>query len=444
MKLWHVALLSVFSIIFYRLFSPDIVYTIIITVAAIFGFFIFKEKRDIIIYILIFLVYQITSNMFIFNGKFNENLNYSVRGEMVNNIINVSYINGQGLFSKVVLKPENVIDFKGRGNFRIKVEKVNNLKGKIYLDGKIISVEKTIFDKIRDYLSFRIEKTCFNKITAGVMKALIIGDSSMLPKNVNDAFKRTGTSHVLVISGLHIAMMTLIILKLMEYINIGYTKRHISALIFLSFYSFTVGMTPSVARAYIMGATFLIAKIFWEESDLEKSFMLSTIIVALLDPASIFSISFLLSYGALAAIIYVYEMVRIEKESPFIDLLKLSFIIQLMLSPIFIYYFGKMPLLSFLANLIAVPVGNIAVETGFFIMAFIIILPFGSWIYGIILEYITRTLLFYIYILDKIPFMQIEVKSNYETIFILFYIVLVGTGVYFYRNRLEKKKSNII
>lgn len=35
---------------------------------------------------------------------------------------------------------------------------------------------------IRDYLSFRIEKTCFNKITAGVMKALIIGDSSMLPK----------------------------------------------------------------------------------------------------------------------------------------------------------------------------------------------------------------------------------------------------------------------
>ena len=448
MELWKIALTAVISIVSYRIFTPDIIVTLFMIGVAATAFFIFPEKREKVIYIMFFLAYWASGSMFIFDGKIEKGRVYSMTGEKRENGIILSKIDGRSSVGAVFFKSGNS-EFDGRGSFEAEAESVTKDRNVTVVNGRILDSRRGIFDKFREHISKRIEEVSKSRITAGVMKALIIGDGSDVPKEINDAFKYTGTSHVLVISGLHIAMMTVIILKLLEFFNVGYKKRHIIALIFLTIYSFTAGLSPSVARAYVMGVIFLAGRIMWEESELTKSFWATFIIMLFFEPASLFSLSFQLSYGALFAIIYIYELVKKEEENPFIDILKLSFIIQLVLSPLFVYYFGKMPFLSFAANLIAVPVGNVAVQAGFFTLFAMLVFPLGDIVYSLILEYLARTMLYYIWLMEKIPLMQIEIDSAGKFMFLMLYAAFSGTTVYCWmkqneraaEEREERKKS---
>ena len=61
-------------------------------------------------------------------------------------------------------------------------------------------------------------------------------------------------------------------------------------------------------------------------------------------------------------------------------------------------------------------------------------------VYSLILEYLARTMLFYIWILEKIPFMQIEIDSAGKSMFVVVYAVFSGTAIYYYKKRAENKK----
>ena len=163
-----------------------------------------------------------------------------------------------------------------------------------------------------------------------------------------------------------------------------------------------------------MGIIYLAAKIFYEERDMIKALMVAFMISNFINPYAIRSISYQMSYLALAGILFLDPKIkgyfaeilpkRVMKYKA-LNFLRLSFSIQIILTPVFLYYFGILPLFSFLPNLIVIPLGSVTVLT-LFISLFLsflglekIFISFGYILYKI--------LIFFIDIFFKVPYLTL-------------------------------------
>ncbi len=123
-------------------------------------------------------------------------------------------------------------------------------------------------------------------------------------------------------------------------------------------------------------------------------------------------------------------------------MLKMSFIIQLVLSPFFIIYFGTFPILSIFANLVVIPIGTVMVQIMFGAVFITTVISLFDEILKIILEYLVGILIFYIKIFEKIPFMQIEVNSGVKVIVVIAYILFSLAVVHMVMKNNKKREED--
>jgi competence protein ComEC len=269
-------------------------------------------------------------------------------------------------------------------------------------------------------------------------KAVLLGRKDVITTDIRNKFNYTGTSHILVISGLHIGIIIFTILFLLK--NLPYQIRYSLASIILTLYCYGVGFTPSVLRAYIMGILFLGAKLFYEEREMKKALMIAFIVSSFINPYGIRSISYQMSYLALIGILFLYPKIKElfsgivpKKLSKFkaIDFLILSFSIQLILTPLFLYNFRVLPLFSFLPNLIVIPLGSILVQILFIglLLSFIglgnLIMPLGYQLYLLLIFIIDR---FY-----SIPFLTLTFYTKISLFLYIFLYVIIFLIIIFKR-----------
>ncbi len=274
-------------------------------------------------------------------------------------------------------------------------------------------------------------------------KAVILGQKSGLDSHLREKFNYTGTSHILVVSGLHIGIIIFTILFILK--KFPYQVRYLLAGVVLTLYCYGIGFTPSVFRAYVMGIMYLGAKIFYEERDMVKALIIAFIVSSFINPYVIRGISYQMSYMALIAILFLFPKIKkLTKKTKIykggnqkiFDFLLLSFSIQMMLMPIFLYYFRSLPLFSFIPNLIVIPLGSVLVQVLFIglILSILglsnIIMPLGYYLYLI--------LVFLIEVFYKIPFLTLRF---YSKISLSLYIVLYAIIVLFILLRKEKIKK---
>ena len=225
-----------------------------------------------------------------------------------------------------------------------------------YLDGKISIL-------IKDY----------SGDMAKFYRAVILGEKGNLSDKVKNMFSYTGTSHLIVISGLHIGVIIAIILFLTGKLPLQRELRYFISAVILTLYTAGVGLAPSVLRAYIMGMCYIGGELFYEKPDPKKSLSAAFVISLLINPVSVMELSFQMSFMAVVAIIFIYP--KVEKKlsssakSGFIKKVLLfaamSLTIQIFLTPIFLVYFRTIPILSFLVNLVAIPLGVFFVQSAF-------------------------------------------------------------------------------
>ena len=149
-----------------------------------------------------------------------------------------------------------------------------------------------------------------------------------------------------------------------------------------------------------MGLIFLGAKIFYEEREMTKALIIAFIVSSFINPYAIRSISYQMSYLALIGILFLYPKVKELlggilpdkfNKVKVIDFLILSFSIQLILIPLFLYYFRVLPLFSFLPNLIVIPLGSILVQVLFIalLLSFVglggFLIPLGFYLYQLLI-----------------------------------------------------------
>lgn len=212
----------------------------------------------------------------------------------------------------------------------------------------------------------------FDSVTAPIAKALLLGYKNELEGNTKQAFARSGLSHIMAVSGLHVG---LIIAPFWLIIPYFWTKKHGTKIglalliLILIFYAGLTGFSVSVLRASVMAVLLTYGKLFSKSSDSLNLMGIAALVILLFDPSQLFEIGFQLSFSAVLIILLVLPViqnlipywVRIKWYGAPVMVIIISLVVQLGLYPLQAFYFGEVSLISPLANALFVPLLSIIV-----------------------------------------------------------------------------------
>lgn len=314
-----------------------------------------KEKGSFIIIILMIVVSQWSC----YREKIETNREYKVKMYIDKNI-EIKSINGKSVTQKIYLKNSLIENNIGYYAAKIKVNKSTNYKNIIFLEGEILDFRESYFNKYRRLVEKIIERTNYSFEVESFVKAIVLGERSNLSSELEDNYRKTGATHILSISGLHISIIIVIFLNLFHHMGFTYRNKYILTMVLLTGYILLLGNNPAVIRAYIMGFIYLLSKIFYEKSSLKKSFCLSLIICIVLNPFVIKDISFEMSYSAMFGIIYVYE--KFCKKNLYYNAVLMSLLIQLVLMPMTVFYFHTLSIYTFVFNIFILIWGDMLIN----------------------------------------------------------------------------------
>ncbi len=222
-----------------------------------------------------------------------------------------------------------------------------------------------IYD-LRQSLSRSLERA-LPEPQAALARGILLGQRSGIPSSLQDDFNRTGTSHVVAISGQNLT----IVLALLAGVAAWALGRHrpyylILSLVVIGGYSLLVGMPASVARAALMGTLWLLAQYLGRPGAAGSALALSAAVMAGLDPSILGDVSFQLSFAAMAGIIYLAP--RFQKAAnrlwkaegarlrpPILEAASVTLAATLATVPIIALTFGRASLVGIPATLFALP-----------------------------------------------------------------------------------------
>ncbi len=145
---------------------------------------------------------------------------------------------------------------------------------------------------------------------ASLGQALLLGVRDNIPENVVKDFRTTGTSHLLAISGLHVGILLMITLGISTRV-FGRRRQYylIAPLVAIWMYAVLAGLSPSVVRAAIMGTAYLVALGLGRPRSILPVLGLAAAVMVAISPNVLWSISFQLSFTAMAGIATMAEPV---------------------------------------------------------------------------------------------------------------------------------------
>lgn len=204
--------------------------------------------------------------------------------------------------------------------------------------------------------------------TGAVVNAMVIGDRSGLGDRMKDAFNYSGTSHLLVVSGLH---LTLWAVGIITFINKFSCMRRFTAplgFLFLFLYSALTGFGVSVIRAGMMVSGVLLGRLFHRGSDSLNSIGLAVTLILLANPFSVYSAGLWLSvlstsgilifsnktYAFLENLSFIRPVANTFVMRKILEVLSVSIPVTVFTAPVFIIKFKMLPIAAFLSNFLMV------------------------------------------------------------------------------------------
>lgn len=196
-----------------------------------------------------------------------------------------------------------------------------------------------------------------------LIKALTIGDGSSITQPQWEVFRKTGTTHLVVISGSHIGLIAGLVyfLVLRVWVWTGILTRSpqqvaaVIALLVGVFYAALAGFFVPTQRAVIMLAVAMIAIIIKRNTQPIHILATALLVVLIIDPLAVLSAGSWLSFIAVSLIIYTVSG-RLGKLNIIRETLKLNAVMSLGLAPLTLLFFQQVSLISPVANLVAVPI----------------------------------------------------------------------------------------
>ena len=187
---------------------------------------------------------------------------------------------------------------------------------------------------------------------------LLLAQKQGKESEVINSFKKLGVSHLLVISGFHIGLISYLIYSIIDYFNLSLRVNFIINFLFLILYLAIINWQLPAVRATLLIILVLGAKILKRKADIYNLLAGIALFLLIINPWYLFSISFQLSFAAVLMISYLSPILR--KYFSFLpekigEVIAATIAVQIGLFPILIYYFNQLSLSSILANLLLMP-----------------------------------------------------------------------------------------
>jgi len=262
--------------------------------------------------------------------------------------------------------------------------RIKDLRQVIRLTGKNGNSFLRFSRWLRDKSEFVISGN-LSDIPASILSAMILGQRRNIPWLVNDSMVKTGTVHILVVSGFNVGIVAFICNLLFKILRIPRTYRLIFTIICLLIYCFVTGASNPVIRATIMGVIFLCSYFFKREPDIYISLSLAALIILIVNPQQLFDIGFQLSFASVLAIVFLYPRLKSLSGAMFSKIKILQFIYDsglvsfsawLGTSGIILLNFHIFSPITVLANILIVPLATLITFSGFTLVLSGAVCPF--------------------------------------------------------------------
>jgi len=328
------------------------------------------------------------------------------------------YLKKDGIYS-VMNWPEIEIAEKNQGNF-------------VY--AKILSFKNKLRESIYQNLS---------PPQSSILGAMILGDKRQISQEWKGKLNITGVRHITAISGLHVTVLTTILMSFLLALGFWRQQAFYFTIILITLFIVMTGLQPSAIRAGIMGGLFLLGQYLGRLSVSSRAIVFAAALMLVQNPLLLkLDVGFQLSFLAMLGIIYLLPAFRgwlkfIPWENPK-SILAMTFSAYLFSLPILIYNFGYISLISPFTNLLIVPLLYWIMLFGFiFALSGIIWQPLG-WIFSLpvwlLLTYLVKVIGFF-----SQPW-AFKILENVSWIWLVISYLILGYFAY----QLNKRKGLVI
>ena len=294
--------------------------------------------------------------------------------------------------------------------------------------------EKGIYNGITGYRKYAndLVKKIFPQPQAGIVSAMTLAVKSDISDEILEAFNKTGTRHIIAISGLHMTIVAVSLMYILLALGLNRNYAFYFSILGIIFFVALVGFPPSATRAAVMGGLVLFAVKVGRLTNAGNAVIFAGILMLLYNPNLLrYDTGFQLSFAAALGIIYIFPKLDdlLKKYSNALNI-KTIFLItisaQAAVLPIIINNFGSFSLLSVFANVLILPFVPIVMLGGFFLIIIgsvnLLIAQILSWPIWLILFYQIEV----IKIFAGLPFGLVSFEK-FGFLFIgVYYLVLVG------------------
>lgn len=248
--------------------------------------------------------------------------------------------------------------------------KSQGLQGRAYV---VKSAQNHLINRLKWYESINVARQAMaqklrhfidNRALSAVLIALSTGSRNFLSTNNWQVFQNTGTSHLIAISGLHVSLVAGLIYFMVEWLwrrsqqlplRIAAKKvAAVAALIMSYFYSAFAGWSLPTQRAFLMIAVILLAELSNRYIPLWYRWIFAFTLSLVLWPMAVLSIGFWLSYFAVLIIALCFSA-RLTLKRHIRQWFYMQYIMFIGLLPLTLSFFGRLSLISIVANCVAVP-----------------------------------------------------------------------------------------
>ncbi len=280
----------------------------------------------------------------------------------------------------------------------------------------------------------------FNDPEASLLAGILFGVDTGLTRDLQNAFKNTGTAHIIAISGFNMAIIAGIFFSIFKNI-FGERFGAIFAILGIIFYTLLVGAEAAVVRAAFMGSISLLARQLGRRNDGMNALAIVALVMAIINPLVLWDVGFQLSFFATLGLILYAEpfsnftgnlIAKFSKHDTgtltniINDNVVLTFAAQLTTIPIMAYHFKRISLISFIANPFILPVQPaVMIASGLAVFTSLVIYPLGQLMAWVAWPFATYTI-HMVELFDRVPHGTINLGDSSIWLVAAFYIALLS------------------
>jgi competence protein ComEC len=311
---------------------------------------------------------------------------------------------------------------------------------------------------LREHLLEVIDRA-FPAPTAGLVKAMLLGDRSDIPEAANDAFLQSGTYHILAISGLNVSVLAGALYFFLKLLRVPIRGRAAVCLMVVTGYAALAGGGASVVRAAVMADVFFLAALLDREADLLNALAIAALGLTVWNPPVVQDVGFLLTFAATLGIVVVVERLLTPAVDPWADprpaappaggppapatptgarravaaagrwileAVAVTLAATAATLPILAVYFNRVSLVGLVANLPIVPLSSALTATGTAAAAFLAVVPGGlpplNWVNEVIVAWLLRLAGWF----AAVPYASVHLPTPTLPMVLCYYVGMAG------------------